>query len=156
MLKAEKATFISETEQHGSGWLLQNMTGVLETELLTEEGRKRMIPSSNGRDVFIVSEVSFDQLYNRGRNLKLLSSMQLIQRIQNPATGPMPVRGQSLALHARITRPLLCLLNIAIALPLVMRKESHSLITNMVICAAYWGRCMWSLRDAPRWVRSGS
>lgn len=139
VLKAEKATFINGTEKHGSGWLLQNMTGVLDTELLTEEGGKRVVPSSNGKDVFIASEVSFDQLYNRGRNLKLLSSMQLIQRIQNPATGPMPVRGQSLALHARITRPFLCLLNIAIALPLVMRKESHSLITNMVICASVLG-----------------
>ena len=139
VLKAEKATFISETDQHRSGWLLQNLVGVLDPDLLTEEGRKRVIPASNGKDVFIVSEVSFDQLYNRGRNLKLLSSMQLIQRIQNPSTGPMPVRGQSLALHARITRPLLCLLNIAIALPLVMRKESHSLITNMVVCAGVLG-----------------
>ena len=138
-LKAEKATFISQTDQHRSGWLLQNLIGVLDTDMLTEEGRKRIIPASNGRDVFIVSEVSFDQLYNRGRNLKLLSSMQLIQRIQNPATGPRPVRSQSLALHARFTRPLLCLLNIAIALPLVMRKESHSLIANMVICAGVLG-----------------
>lgn len=138
-LKAEKATFVSATEKHSSGWLLQNMTEVLDTDLLTEEGRKRVIPSSNRKDVFIASEVSFDQLYNRGRNLKLLSSMQLVQRIQNPSTGPMPVRGQSLALHARITRPLLCLLNIAIALPLVMRKESHSLITNMVVCASVLG-----------------
>ena len=139
VLKAEKATFISQTAQHRSGWLLQNLVGVLDTDLLTEVGRKRIIPSSNGKDVFIASEVSFDQLYNRGRNLKLLSSMQLIQRIQNPSTGPMPVRGQSLALHARITRPFLCLLNIAIALPLVMRKESHSLITNMVVCAGVLG-----------------
>lgn len=139
VLKAEKATFIDETDKHGSGWLLQNLIGVLDTDLLTEEGRKRVIPSSNGKDVFIASEVSFDQLYNRGRNMKLLSSMQLIQRIQNPSTGPMPVRGQSLALHARITRPFLCLLNIAIALPLVIRRESHSLITNMVICASVLG-----------------
>ena len=139
VLKAEKATFISETDQHRSGWLLQNMVGVLDPELLTDEGRKRIIPCSNGKDVFIVSEVNFDQLYNRGRNLKLLSSMQLIQRLQNPSTGPLPVRGQSLALHARITRPLLCLLNIAIALPLVIRKESQSLITNMVVCAGVLG-----------------
>lgn len=138
-LKGEKATFISETKEHRSGWLLQNLIGVLDTDLLTEEGRKRVIPCRNGKDVFIVSEVSFDQLYNRGRNMKLLSSMQLIQRIQNPSTGPLPVRSQSLALHARITRPLLCLLNIAIALPLVMRKESHSLIANMVICAGVLG-----------------
>ncbi len=139
VLKSEKATFIGETQKHRSGWLLQNLVGVLDTDLLTEDGRKRVIPSTNGKDVFIVSEVSFDQLYNRGRNLKLLSSTQLIQRIQNPSTGPMPVRGQSLALHTRITRPFLCLLNIAIALPLVMRKESHSLITNMVVCAGVLG-----------------
>jgi len=138
-LKGEKATFISETKKHRSGWLLQNLISVLDPDVLTEEGRKRVIPCSNGKDVFIVSEVSFDQLYNRGRNLKLLSSMQLIQRIQNPSTGPLPVRGQSLALHARITRPFLCLLNIAIALPLVMRKESQSLITNMVVCAGVLG-----------------
>jgi len=139
VLKAEKATFVSETEKHRSGWLLQNLVGVLDTDVLSEQGRKRIIPGSNGKDVFIVSEVSFDQLYNRGRNLKLLSSMQLIQRIQNPSTGPMPVKGQSLALHTRITRPFLCLLNVIIALPLVMRKESYSLITNMVFCAGVLG-----------------
>jgi len=139
VLTAEKATFISETKKHRSGWLLQNMVGVLDTDVLTDEGRKRIIPCSNGKDVFIVSEVSFDQLYNQGRNLKLLSSMQLIQRLQNPSTGPLPVLSQSLALHARITRPLLCLLNIAIALPLVMRKETQSLIANMVVCAGVLG-----------------
>jgi lipopolysaccharide export system permease protein len=135
MLKAEKAVFVNASGKRPSGWLLQNLTGVFDPEILTDEGRPRIIPSSNGKDLFIVSEVSFDQLYNRGRNLKLLSSMQLVQRIQNPSTGPVPVRGQSLALHSRITRPFLCLLNIAIALPLVMRRESHSLITSMVVCA---------------------
>ncbi len=95
--------------------------------------------SSNGRDIFIVSEVSFDQLYNRGRNLRFLSSMQLLQRIQTPATGIVPVRSQSVALHTRLTSPILCLLNIAIALPLVFRKESHSLIANMATCATVLG-----------------
>jgi lipopolysaccharide export system permease protein len=44
-----------------------------------------------------------------------------------------------MALHCRLTRPILCLINIAIALPLVFRKESHSLITNMAVCAAVLG-----------------
>ena len=79
------------------------------------------------------------QLYNRGRNVQFLSSIQLIQRLRNPATGPIPVRRQSMALHCRLTRPILCLINIAIALPLVFRKESHSLITNMAVCAAVLG-----------------
>ena len=39
----------------------------------------------------------------------------------------------------RIKRPFLCLLNVVIALPLVMRKESYSLITNMVSCAGVLG-----------------
>lgn len=135
-LKAEWATYLPETDGAPSGWLLQNLTGVFDPELLTDEGRTRIIPRSNGKDVFVASDVSFDQLCNRGRNLKLLSSAQLVERIRNPSTGLVPVRGQSLALHARMTRPLLSLLTISIALPLVMRRESRSLIMNMTVCAA--------------------
>ena len=139
VLKAEKARFINATETSPSGWLLQNLISVFDENILTEEGRQRVIPSRNGKDVFIVSDVSFDQLYNRGRNVQFLSSAQLIQRLRNPATGPVPVLRQSIALHCRMTRPILCLINIAIALPLVLRKESHSLITNMAVCAAVLG-----------------
>lgn len=139
ILKAKTANYLERTAKYPSGWLLRDLTGVFDPDILTAEGRSRVIPSENGRDVFVVSSVSFDQLYNRGRNLKLLSSAQLIQRIRNPSTGLVPVRGQSLALHSRITRPLLCLLSIVIALPLVMRRESQSLILNMAICAAVLG-----------------
>ncbi len=142
-LTAEEAIFIEETPKHPSGWLLRNLRGEFDAsilmETLTDEGQRRVIPRSNGRDIFIVSEVSFDQLYNRGRNLRFLSSMQLLQRIQTPATGIVPVRSQSVALHTRLTSPILCLLNIAIALPLVFRKESHSLIANMATCATVLG-----------------
>jgi lipopolysaccharide export system permease protein len=138
-LRAESAIFVPASDHNPSGWLLQNLTGVFDEQLLTEEGRKRVIPRDNGKDVFIVSDVSFDQLYNRGRNLKLLSSAQLVERIRNPSTGLIPLRGQSLALHARVTRPLLSLLSLSIALPLVMRRESRSLIGNMAICALVLG-----------------
>ncbi|MFN9720360.1 MAG: LptF/LptG family permease [Planctomycetota bacterium] len=142
-LTAEEAIFVEKTSKHPSGWLLRNLRGEFDSsilmETLTDEGRRRVIPRSNGRDVFIVSEVSFDQLYNRGRNLRFLSSLQLLQRIQTPATGIVPVRSQSVALHTRLTGPILCLLNIAIALPLVFRKESHSLIANMATCATVLG-----------------
>ncbi len=138
-LEAESAIFIEKTDKHPSGWLLQNLTGLFDDARLTEFGKSRVIPRPNGTDVFIVSDVSFDQLYNRGRNLKLLSSMQLIERIRNPSTGLVPVRSQSLALHSRITRPILSLLSIAMALPLVMRRESQSLIMNMAICAGVLG-----------------
>ncbi len=134
-LKCESAVYMPKTDKHPAGWLLKNLTGLFDPEMLTDDGRKRIVPRSNGKDLFIVSDVSFDQLYNRGRNLKLLSSMQLVERIRNPSTGVMPVQRQSLALHSRLTRPVLCLFSIAIALPLVMRRESQSLIMNMAICA---------------------
>ena len=135
-LEAESAIYLPAGDDRPSGWLLQNLKGLFDTEMLTEEGRKRILPAANGKDVFITSDVSFDQLYNRGRNLKLLSSAQLIERIRNPSTGIVPVKAQALALHARVTRPILSLLSIAMALPLVMRRESRSLIMNMTICAA--------------------
>ncbi len=138
-LTAESAEFIEQTNRHPSGWLLRNLTGVFDPDILTPFGKIRVLPGTNGKDLFVVSTVSFDQLYSSGRNLKLLSSAQLIQRIRNPSTGPLPVRGQRLALHSRITRPFLCLLSICMALPLVMRKESRSLIMNMAVCAAVLG-----------------
>lgn len=138
-LKAETAVFLPGREKRPSGWLLRDLTAVLDPALLTEEGARRVIPLENGKDVFIASEVSFDQLYNRGRNTKLLSSFQLVQRIRNPSTGIVPVRGQSLALHGRITRPILCVIAITMALPMVIRKESRSLIMNMAICSAVLG-----------------
>ena len=138
-LESESAIFLSKTDKHPSGWLLQNLSSPFSPEPLTEEGRKRIWPRPNGKDVFVVSDVSFDQLYNRGRNLKLLSSYQLIDRIRNPSTGLVPVRSQSIALHSRITRPFLSLISISIALPLVMRRESRSLIANMAICALVLG-----------------
>lgn len=138
-LEAETAVFIHKNDKHPSGWLLQNLISPFDPELLTAEGATRILPRPNGKDVIVVSDVSFDQLYNRGRNLKLLSSGQLIERIRNPSTGLVPVRSQSLALHSRVTRPILSLLSIAIALPLVMRRESRSLIVNMTICTVVLG-----------------
>lgn len=147
ILKAERAVYSPETADRQGGWLLRNLVGVFDTDLLTEEGRTRVFASRNGTDAFVVSDVSFDQLYNRGRNLRFLSSIQLVDRIRNPSTGLVPVRGQSLALHTRVTRPVLCLLSITMVLPLVMRRESRSLILNMTICAGTLG-LMYALTQA--------
>ncbi|MFM7039713.1 MAG: LptF/LptG family permease [Planctomycetaceae bacterium] len=141
ILKAEKASWLSSPPQAPgqNGWLLQKVTGVLDVDALTPEGRNRILPTPSGRDVFIVSDVTFDYLCSGGRNTRLLSSFQLVERIRKPAAGVIPVRNQSLALHARLTRPILCLLSISLALPLVLRRESHSLITNLAMCSAVLG-----------------
>lgn len=138
-LRAESAVFMEASETRPSGWLLRNLTGAFAPEDLTMQGQARIFPHENGRDVFVVSDVSFDQLYDQGRNPKLLSSMQLIKRIRNPASGIPAVVRQSLALHSRVTRPILSMLTVAIALPLVLRRESLSLITNLAICGLVLG-----------------
>jgi len=140
VMKAERARYIRDTARSGrNGWLLEDLTAVLDPEILTSVGRRRITPSANGRDAFVESDVTFEQLYNRGRNMKLLSSWELVQQIQNPSTGLNPLRARSLALHSRITRPLLSLLSVSIALPLVLRRESFSLIANMAVCAGVLG-----------------
>jgi lipopolysaccharide export system permease protein len=148
-LVAEKALFVSSPpEAPGKkGWLLHRLTNVLDLQSFTPEGRKRVIPANNGTGAFIVSDVSFHYLCSSGRNNRLLSSAQLIDRIRKPAAGAIPVRAQSMALHARLTRPLLCLLTIAIALPIVLRRESQSLIANLAICAAVLG-CFYGIAQA--------
>lgn len=139
MLRAESAVFLPETSKRPSGWLLTNQTGVFDATKLTEEGRRRILPRSNGTDVFIISDVDFQQLYDQGRNPKLLSSMQLVNRIRSPSTAGVIVKRQSLALHSRVTRPLLSLLTITIALPLVLRRESTGLIVNLATCGLVLG-----------------
>lgn len=145
VMKAERARYVKDRTRSGrSGWLLEDLTAVLDSEILTGEGRKRITPSTNGRDAFVESNVTFEQLYNRGRNMRLLSSRELVQQIQNPSTGLNPLRARSLALHSRMTRPLLSLLSVTIALPLVLRRESSSLIGNMALCAGVQG-CFFGL-----------
>ncbi|MFM7836701.1 MAG: LptF/LptG family permease, partial [Planctomycetaceae bacterium] len=88
VMKAERARYVKDRTRSGrSGWLLEDLTAVLDSEILTGEGRKRITPSTNGRDAFVESNVTFEQLYNRGRNMRLLSSWELVQQIQNPSTG---------------------------------------------------------------------
>ncbi|MEZ6123812.1 MAG: LptF/LptG family permease [Planctomycetaceae bacterium] len=150
-LKCEAAVFMPATERRRGGWLLKNLTGLFDEDMLTDEGRQRVRGHENGRDVFITSNVSFDQLYNRVGNARLLSTTQLVERIRNPSTGPIPVIRQSIALHSRVTRPILSLLAVAMALPLVMRRESHSLIANMTVCALVLG-CFYLLNQGCQMV----
>lgn len=135
-LSAESAVYLPKNDEHPSGWLLTNLTTVLDPADLTSEGRERIFLRPNGRDVFVVSDVNFDHLYAQGRNPKLLPAWELVRRIRSPATGTPTALQQSMALHSRLSRPLLSLLSVVIALPLVLRRESRGLIVNMAICGA--------------------
>lgn len=137
-LRAEEAVYRSATAGHAAGWLLKNVDTPPSQLALTEEGRQVVLRPegpNHAKDLFIVSELSFDQLYNRMQSYKLLSTPELIRRLRSPAYGQSNTPGLLQHLHARLVRPLANLVAALLAIPLVLRKESYSLITNMAVSA---------------------
>ena len=60
----------------------------------------------------------------------------LIERIRNPSFGGNTVREQAIHLHTRLARPLINIIAVFLTVPLVIRRESRSLIGSMALCAA--------------------
>jgi lipopolysaccharide export system permease protein len=102
---------------------------------LTPEGRRIIRQTKDGGDIYVITDVSFDQLYNRNRNYRYVSTQELIRRINNPAFGSVSVRGQAIHLHARLVRPLINIIAVFLTVPLLVRKESRSLVGNMAACS---------------------
>jgi len=138
-LKAGTAVYLPANDQHPSGWLLKNVDKPFSQLQLTDEGRKYVSRLENpeyAKDLFIVSEVSFDQLYNRLQSFKLLSTAELIRRLRSPTLGQGTGPGLLQHLHSRLVRPLANVLAVLVSIPLILRRESRGLVTNMAISAA--------------------
>jgi lipopolysaccharide export system permease protein len=133
-LQASEAVFYKAMADRPSGWLLKNVQTPFSQIALTEDGKKLVRRMEEPKDLFIVSELSFDLLYNRLQSSKLISTAELIRRLQSPAFGQATVR-LSQHLHARLVRPLANILAALLAIPLVLRRESRGLITNMALSA---------------------
>ena len=133
-VKAAEATYYPPHGQP-AGWLLRNVETPFSQLTLTEEGAKLVRRMEKPSDLFVVSEVSFDLLHNRLESNSFVSTAELIRRLRSPAFGLSTVR-LAQHLHARIVRPLANLLAALLAIPLILRKESRGLITNMAISAA--------------------
>ncbi|GAB4150672.1 MAG: hypothetical protein Tsb009_25650 [Planctomycetaceae bacterium] len=138
-LKAKDAVYYPESSRQPSGWLLRGVQPSYDEIPLTETGRKFIRRTNDPQQVFVVTDVSFDQLSNRAKNFRYLSTAQLVRRIRNPSTGLMSVRGQTLFFHSRLVRPLLSLVAVVIIVPIILRRESRGLVTNMAVCALVMG-----------------
>eukprot|EP00913_Durusdinium_trenchii_P035338 g33068.t1 len=138
-LTATTAEYLEASERRPSGWILRNVKPGYEGIQLTETGRKYVRRTSNPNDVFVVSDVSFDQLNNRAKNFRFLSTPQLIRRIKNPSTGLTSIRGQTLFFHNRLVRPLLNVIAVIVIVPLILRRESRGLVTNLAVGAVVMG-----------------
>ncbi len=137
-VKAPNAHYISGTDTRPGGWVLQDAQPKYEDLDIAAFARKMILPGKNPNDIFIVTDVGCDQLCNRNSS-SLISTPELIARINNPSFSDLSIRKQKLDLHSRLTRPFMNLIAVLMAIPFVLRKESRSQILNIAICSCVMG-----------------
>jgi len=138
-LRADEAIQVPAKGNRPAGWLLRDPLPRHEDLLLTDVGRQRVLKAPSSEDIFVVTDISIEQLHNRTKSFKYLSTSQLLERIRNPAYGIVSIRNQAAHLHERLTRPIMTLISVLVAIPLTLRRESHSLLLNIAICTLVLG-----------------
>ncbi len=141
-LRAASAIHFPARGERPAGWLLKNAAPAYSEINLTDRGRTLVHADTRNptsRDLFVVTDVTLDQLHSRGTSSKYLSTADILQRIRNPAFGLASIRGLTERLHERLTRPLGIVFFTLIAIPLTMKKESRGLIANMAIAMLLLG-----------------
>jgi lipopolysaccharide export system permease protein len=138
-LKAKSARFVRGGVDGRNGWLLKGVARPYDALRLTEAGRNHVLRVEDPNDLFIATDVSFDRVYKKDKNYGFLSTSELVRRIRNPSFSDMSILKQSLYLHARIAQPVMNVLVVMVGIPLVARRESTSLISNMLYCSVAMG-----------------
>jgi|TARA_R110002124_G_scaffold67070_3_gene182358 lipopolysaccharide export system permease protein len=137
-VKSDTAIYQTPTQTRPGGWLLKQATPSYQELEIAEFAREIIQPGPEPNEIFIVTDVGCDQLCNRNFS-SLISTSDLIARINNPSFSDLSIRKQKLDLHSRLTRPIMNLIAVLISIPFVLRKESRSLILNIAICACVMG-----------------
>lgn len=138
-LKAPEAFYHQKGPNQSSGWLLKGVSPQFHELKLSQYGAKVVLPREAADELFIATDVSFDQLNNRETNYRFLSTAKLMSQIRNPAYSVLSVRAKTLHLHERLTQPLMNIAAILLAVPLIVRKEGLGLVANLAICAGVLG-----------------
>lgn len=138
-LKAEKAKFRRGHQGRPTGWYLVHVTPSFRDLPLTESGREIIFDEPDIDGVFVATALAPDQLYKRTSSYTMLSSSELMLRIQNPAFGLVSVHRLVLHLHSRFLQPLLNIIAVLLTIPLMVRRESLGLVVDSGICALLQG-----------------
>lgn len=133
-LRAPLATFHEKSFERPAGWELHDVEPKRSEIRLTDQGKQFILPLADDNDLFVKTDVSYHQLSNSGRSYSLASTSELMRRVRNPSYGQTSVKNLSLHVHGRITQPVMGFILVFIAIPLVVRKESRSLVTNIALC----------------------
>lgn len=131
-VRATEAAFESnEAEPEKSAWRLKGATPTYAQLKLTERGREKILPGSNPDEMLIRTVIGFDQVVSGAKIFEYLSTKDLIRKIRTPAYGSNSSQALEILIHSRLTRPLLNLLMVLMLIPLVVRRESRSLVANL-------------------------
>lgn len=135
-VRAKTAIYVRRGPGGRSGWLLAGMTPSLEALPLVASAERVLEPSSRAGIIFVASGITPDQLADKSGTIRFLSTPALVRRIRNPSQTVRSSHHQILALHGRLTRPLLNICAVLLAIPFLVRRERSGLIANMAICGA--------------------
>jgi lipopolysaccharide export system permease protein len=139
ILKAEKAIFRRGRGDRPTGWYLKQTEPAFADLPLTERGAMFLHDAPQVDGVFVATDLTPDQLYKRTTSYAMLSSSELLRRIRNPAFGMVSAHRLVLHLHTRLVQPLLNLIAVLITIPLMVRRESVSLVVDAGLCAGLQG-----------------
>jgi lipopolysaccharide export system permease protein len=138
-LKAAEATYHEATAKRPAGWHLKEVVPQFHQIPLTGFGQSIILPLDEPKDVFVATDVSFDRLVARNSSYRYVAIPELVRRIRNPAYGSSTVRGKLVHFHWRLMQPVANLLCIPLAIPVLLRKESYSLVTNVALTVGMLG-----------------
>lgn len=139
-LSAESARYVPQTSKNPAGWVLSNTSpGSWDQIPLTDLGVTFVIPVANSTELFVKSDISFELVADNSRSTTYQSTQEIVKRIRNPALSSNVARDQTFLLHQRLVQPLLNLVAGLACIPLVIRRESRSLVGSLAMAAGVQG-----------------
>ena len=145
-ISASSARYVPETSTNPAGWVLEDPEPSDYRDLrLTAKGAELVRPVANAEELFIASDIGFDLVADGSQSASRQSTLDLIRRVRNPALGENLARSQTMLLHQRAVQPILNLLAGLACIPLVIRRESRSLVASLALTAAVQGVMLGSL-----------
>jgi len=142
-LLAADAYYHPPANDRPGGYLLKGVTqpkSLLSGASLTMDGKRIVItPHDEPQwlspdEIFVVSNISFDQLTGGQTFLQFSSTRELITGLRNPSLGLLA--DARVKAHSRIVQPLLDVTLLFLGLPLVLGREQRNIFLSIGLCVA--------------------
>lgn len=131
---AERARYIDESANGPGGWLLEGLQSPVQQLGLTDVGEQLILPwPEDDSRAYLVTQCSFEELSDRSTSFQYMGTPRLMRRIRKTPSTDTLARAQVVEFHNRLSSPLLGMISVLVAAPLVVRKERWSIVGNMAI-----------------------